>query len=65
MTGVVVKLHVGYMTEVVAKFPVAPTGVLAPETFNNSGNFPAHMSAESPLNISHNPLEVISEVSEP
>jgi hypothetical protein len=29
-----------------------------------SGNFPAHMSAESPSNISHNPFEVISEVSE-
>jgi hypothetical protein len=29
------------------------------------GNFPAHMSEESPLNISPNPSEVISEVSEP
>ena len=30
-----------------------------------SGNFPAHMSAESPSNISPNPSEVLSEVSEP
>ena len=30
-----------------------------------SRNFPAHMSAESPSNISPNPSEVISEVSEP
>ena len=30
-----------------------------------SGNFSAHMSAESPLNISPNPSEVISKVSEP
>ena len=28
-------------------------------------NFPAHVSAESPSNISPNPSEVISEVSEP
>ena len=32
---------------------------------NTSGNFPAHMSAESSSNISPNPSEVISEVSEP
>ena len=32
---------------------------------DSSGNFPAHMSAESPSNISPNPLEVISKVSEP
>ena len=32
---------------------------------DTSGNFPAHMSAESPSNISPNPLEVISEVLEP
>ena len=32
---------------------------------DTSGNFPAHMSAESPSNISPNPSEVISEVSEP
>ena len=32
---------------------------------NTSGNCPAHMSAESTLNISPNPSEVISEVSEP
>ena len=30
-----------------------------------SGNFPAHVSAELPSNISPNPSEVISEVSEP
>ena len=30
-----------------------------------SGNFAAHMFAESPSNISNNPSEVISEVSEP
>ena len=29
---------------------------------DTSGNFPAHMSAESPSNISPNPSEVISEV---
>jgi hypothetical protein len=50
-------------------------GVLAPgsaharpsaqPTINVSVNFPAHMSAESPLNIFPNPSEVISEVSEP
>ena len=32
---------------------------------NTSGNFPVHVSAESPLNISPNLSEVISEVSEP
>ena len=32
---------------------------------DTSGNFPAHMSAESPSNISPNPSEVISKVSEP
>ena len=32
---------------------------------DTSGNFPAHVSAESPLNISPNLSEVISEVSEP
>ena len=32
---------------------------------NMSGNIPAHVSAESPSNISPNPSEVISEVSEP
>jgi hypothetical protein len=30
-----------------------------------SENFPGHMSAESPLNISTKPSKVISEVSEP
>ena len=57
------------------EFPLAPMGVLAPgsthtrpsarPSIDTSGNFPAHMSAESPSNISPNPLEVISEVSEP
>ena len=56
-------------------FPLAPMGVLAPRSvhtrpsarppIDTSGNFPAHVSAESPSNISPNPLEVISEVSEP
>ena len=32
---------------------------------DTSGNFPTHMSAESPSNITPNPSEVISEVSEP
>ena len=50
-------------------------GVLAPGSaharpsarppINTSGNFPAHVSVESPSNISPNPSEVISEVSEP
>ena len=31
---------------------------------NMSGNFPVHMSAESPSNFSPNPSEVISKVSE-
>jgi hypothetical protein len=50
-------------------------GVLAPRLrtldvsahppINTSRNFPAQVSAESPLNIFPNLLEVISEVSEP
>ena len=32
---------------------------------DTSGHFSAHVSAESPSNISPNPSEVISEVSEP
>ena len=50
-------------------------GVLAPRLrmlevsaippIDTSRNFPLHMSAESPLNISPNLSEVISEVSEP
>ena len=54
--------------------PLAPMGVLAPGSahagpsaqppIGTSGIFPAHVSAESPLNISPNPSEVISEVSE-
>ena len=56
-------------------FPLAQMGVLAPGSvqarpsarppIDTSVNFPAHMSAESPSNISPNPSEVISEVSEP
>ena len=56
------------------KIPLAPMGVLAPVSahagssaqtpIDTSGNFPARVSAESPSNISHNPSEVISEVSE-
>ena len=55
--------------------PLALMGVLAPRLrtldvsarppIETSGNFPAHMSAESPLNISPNFSEVISKVSEP
>ena len=57
------------------KIPLAPMGVLATGSahartsartpIDTSGNFPAHLSAESPSNISPNPSEVISEVSEP
>ena len=57
------------------KFPLTPIGVLAPGSahvrpstrppIDMSRNFPAHMSAESPSNISPNPSEVISEVLEP
>jgi hypothetical protein len=57
------------------EFPLAPMGVRAPGSaharpsarppIDPSGNFPAHVSAESPSNISPNPSEVISEVSEP
>ena len=57
------------------KFPLAPMGVLAPGSaharpsarhpIDTSGNFPAHVSAESPSNISPNPSEVISKASEP
>ena len=49
-------------------------GVLAPVSahaghsartpIDTIGNFPAHLSAESPSNISPNPSELISEVSE-
>jgi hypothetical protein len=37
----------------------------AQPTIDTNGNFPAHMSAESPSNISLKPSEVISKVSEP
>ena len=57
------------------KFPLPPMGVLAPGSaharpsaqppIDVSGIFPAHLSAESPSNISPNPSEVISEDSEP
>ena len=54
--------------------PLAPMGVLAPMSahagnsartpIDTSGNFQAHVSAELPSNISPNPSEVISKVSE-
>ena len=57
------------------KFLLASMGVLAPgpahtrpssrPPMDTSGNVLAHVSAESPSNISPNPSEVISEVSEP
>ena len=60
--------------EEVKKFPLAPMGVLAPVSahagpsaqppIGTSGNFPARVSAELPSNISPNPSEVISKVSE-
>ena len=60
---------------IIIKFPLAPIGVLAPGSeharpsarppIDTSVNFPAHVSAESPSNISPNPSEVIFEVSEP
>jgi hypothetical protein len=56
------------------KFPLMPMGVLAPGSvharpsaqppIDMSGNFPARVSAELPSNISPNPSEVISKVSE-
>ena len=56
-------------------FPLTPMGVLAHRLrtldrllvhpISMSGNFLAYVSAESPSNISPNPSEVISEVSEP
>ena len=61
--------------EALKKFLLALMGVLAPGSaharpsarppIDTSGNLPVHMSAESPSNISPNPSEVISEVSEP
>ena len=63
------------MNENYNEFPLTPMGVLTPGSaharpsarppINTSGNFPAHVSADSPSNISPNPSEVISEVSEP
>ena len=54
------------------QFPLMPMGVLAPWSvharpsaqppIDMSGNFPAHVSAESPSKISPNPSEVMSEV---
>ena len=56
------------------RIPLAPMEVLAPVSahagpsaqppIDTSGNFSARVSAESPSNISPNPSEVISEVSE-
>ena len=45
--------------------PSAHAGPFAHPPISMSGNFLAHVSAESPSNISPNPSEVISEVSEP
>ena len=45
--------------------PSAHAGPFARPPISISGNFLAHVSAESPSNISPNPSEVISEVSEP
>ena len=45
--------------------PSAHAGPFARPPISTSGNFLAHVSAESPSNISPNPSEVISEVSEP
>ena len=42
----------------------AHAGLSAQPPIGTSGNFPACVFAESPSNISHNPSEVISEVSE-
>ena len=57
------------------RIPLAPMGVLAPMSaharpsarppIDTSGNVSPQVSAESPSNISPNPSEVISEVSEP
>ena len=56
------------------RIPLAPMGVLAPVSAHagpstqppivTSGFFPPHVSAESPSNISPNPSDVISKVSE-
>ena len=52
------------------KIPLVSMGVSLPvphsaqPPIGTSGNFPARVSAESPSNISPNPSEVISEVSE-
>ena len=63
------------LTQECLRIPLAPMGVLAPGSaharpsarppMDTCGNFPAHVSAESPSNISPNPSEVISKVSEP
>ena len=66
------KVYTGTMNQ---QIPLAPMGVLAPHLrtldgsalppIDTTGNFSAHVSAESPSSISPNPSEVISEVSEP
>ena len=58
----------------IQKIPLAPMGGLAPGSahaepsaqppIGTSGIFPEHVSAESPSNISPNPSEVVSEISE-
>jgi hypothetical protein len=67
--------RVTYGGSTLPKNPLAPMGVLTPASaharpytrppIDTRGNFSAHMSAESPSNISSNLSEVISEVSEP
>ena len=64
-----------FWMKMVYQFLLASMGVLAPRLrtldgsarppIDTSGNFPAHVSAESPSNISPDPSEVISEVSDP
>ena len=67
--------NIDYTPSLLEKFLPTPMGVLATGSGHArpsarppiymSGNFPAHMSAESPSNISSNTSEVISDVSEP
>ena len=52
------------MEDYFKKIPLAHAGHSAQPPIGTSGNFPAGVSAESPSNISPNPSDVISEVSE-
>ena len=68
VVGVVVVMVVVVVLAI--EIPITPMGVLAPRLrtldgsacppIDTSGNFQAHVSAESPLNTSPNPSEVIS-----